>query len=443
MMPRKAAFRGGGSLSARTRIVVLGALVCAVLGHLASAAAGAEVKTVRFWTSNASTRVVLDLSEPVAYRYRQLSHPERIVLDLPGAYFAGTGPVVVGDGVIRRIRRNVRDDGAQLVMDLAAAFDARHFALSAEAGRPDRIVIDVFVRAPDPAPRAPSATQPDTARWTVVIDPGHGGLDPGAIHRGVREKDVVLDLARQLAERLEARADVRAILTREGDYFLSLSERVQMAERAGGDLFVSIHANAHTDAAATGLEAYTLTLADASDGEAQALADKENAADRVGLAPGEERDDVLSILMDLRVNRIQARANRLARQLVGAARRLGPVTGRKVRQAGFHVLRSVDMPSVLVEAAYLSNSRDRALLASREGRGRLAGTMATGIIEYLSDVHEIADPPPAGWARSYRVRPGDTLWRLARRHDTTVAEIRDRNALASDRLAVGQVLKLP
>lgn len=417
--------------------------MCALLLCAATAGAGIQVQKIRFWTSPASTRVVLDLSAPAEYGFRRLSHPERLVIDLPGASLDGVGPIAVGDGALRRIRRTVLNDGAQVILDLAAELDARHFVLPAADGRPDRIVVDVFARAVPVAPAREPEAVADTTRWTVVIDPGHGGLDPGAIRRGVREKDVVLDLARRLADRLNARGDARAILTREGDYFVSLSERVQFAERAGADLFVSIHANAHDDVAATGIEAYSLTLEQASDSEAQALADKENAADRVGLAPDVGRDDVVFILMDLRMNRILTQSNRLAQRIVASARRRGPVMGRKVRQAGFHVLRSLDMPSVLVEAAYLSNGSDRALLASREGRDRLAETMLEGIVDYLHDARGSAAPEPVGWLRTYRVQPGDTLWHLARSHATSVAEIRERNGLRSDRLSVGQILKLP
>ena len=418
-------------------------VLCIGLSWVASTARGAEVRNVRFWTSPGSTRIVLDMSAPAEYRFRRLGHPERIVIDLPGTYFTSAGAIDVDDGAVRRIRRTMLDDGARLTVDLAAELDARHFVVPAGDDRPDRLVIDVFVRPPASESHPAREARADSVRWTIVLDPGHGGLDSGAVRRGVREKDVTLDLAGQLAGRLNAHDGIEAVLTREGDYFMSLSERVHYAARAGGDLFVSIHANVHDDAATSGMEVYVLTEETAGDRHAQALADKENAADYVGAAPGERRHDTAADRTERHEALMRSGSNRLARHLVATARRRGPVPGREVRQAGFHVLRNLDMPGVLVETAYLSHGEDRNLLSSRAGRGRLAETLCEGILDYLRDGEAVSEPAPEGWTTRYRVRAGDTLWRLSRRHGTTVAEIRERNGLTSNALAVGQVLRLP
>ncbi len=443
MKPREVVFRGGRRVS--TCLPILCVIVLVLCGLAPSVLAEVEIHKIRFWTAPGSTRIVLDLSGPAAYDLRRVSHPERIAINIAGAVFREDGVIVVGDGAVLRIRRNALEDKAQVVLDLSADMDCRHFILQAADGRPDRIVIDVVMREDVPQPEVETTrdTTGDESIYKVIVDPGHGGMDPGAIRGAVREKDVVLSLAIELARLLNAREDVEAILTREGDYFVSLAERVQFAERSEGDLFLSIHANASDNTAASGMEAFFLTLERATDSEAQALADKENAADRVGLAPESRQDDVLSILMDLRMNRILAQSGDLAAHLLGATRRDGPVAGRQVKQAGFHVLRSLAMPSVLVEAAYLSNSADRKVLASRIGQKRLAQTIMQGIVNHLDDVHRISETVAQNWSTRYRVRNGDTLWRLASRHDTSVREILERNGLKSDQLAVGQTLLLP
>jgi len=202
------------------------------------------------------------------------------------------------------------------------------------------------------------------------------------------------------------------------------------------------------------MEVYFLSLQGATDREAQELADKENAADLVGLAPDEAQDDsVLSILMDLRMARVLDQSSRLAEEMIGAARRSGFLGARRVKQARFQVLRSLAMPSALVELAYLSNARDRALLGDERGRRRLAELLVDGLAAYRGEAVVALGPAAQGnaaagsavpsWERRYRVRRGDTLWKLARDHGTTIAEICERNALKTPEIRVGQRLRLP
>ncbi len=428
---------------------VLWAALCLLIAGAGEARAAVFVDQVRYWTAPDHTRIVLDLSGPARYEVRRVGDPERIAVNVPGARFRGTAKIPVGDGVIERIRRNALRSRAQVVLDLESAREYRHFVLKAAAGRPDRIVIDVFRGSQRPAGEAATVEaapapepKPQTAPFTVVIDPGHGGMDPGAIRNGVREKDVVLKIARELAAIFDDRPGYRAVLTRKGDYFVSLADRVKFAKREGGDMFLSIHANTNRKRTLKGMEVYFLSLKGATDREARELADKENASDLVGLMPEDHRgDEVLSILMDLRMSRVLDNSSRLAEQILGAARRSDVVGGRKVKQAGFQVLKSLAMPSALVETAYLSNSSDRELLSSASGRRRLAQVIADGVFIHRGD--EVIAAGERTWSRVYRVERGDTLWELARDHGTTITEIRERNGLKSSGLLVGQKLKLP
>jgi len=258
---------------------------------------------------------------------------------------------------------------------------------------------------------------------------------------------VVLEIAREMARLIDSVPGYRAILTRTGDYGLELWQRVQFAKDKEGDLFLSIHANTNPRKSLSGMDVYFLSLQGASDREARELADKENAAQLVGLNPAQAHDDlVMDILMDLRMTRVLHQSARLADHILAAADAGGVIRGRKVKQAGFHVLKSLAMPSALVEVAYMTNRDDLALLKSPSSRKDLAAAIVAGVMSWRRDQQAIArlggTVEPA-WTRRYRVQRGDSLWKLARRHGTTVNEITRRNSLASGSLLVGQTISLP
>ncbi len=419
-------------------------LLLAVL-LVSRSATATEIVGVRWFSAPDHTRVVLDLAGPATYEVRVVVDPPRVAVNLPGARFADPTPLAIADGLVVGLRCQDDRRRAQLVIDLAAAAGSDHFYLAASEGRPPRIVVDVFRPAPaPPAARAP-APAPASRSLTVILDPGHGGLDPGASRGRILEKDIVLDVARQVAAILSVRDGVTAVLTRNEDWYPSLADRVAAAADAGGDLFVSIHCNSHRRQQVRGMEVYFLSLQGATDHEAQALADKENAADLVGLAAGDEADDVvLTILMDLHMGSILQRSRALSERILAAAAAEGLAT-RRVKQARFQVLRSLAMPSALVELAYLTNPDDRRLLTTEAGRRTLAEVVAAGIeadLDARAPVAVAAVSEPV-WQRHYKVRAGDTLWSLARHHGTTVAAIRLHNNLKSDRVQAGQYLNLP
>ncbi len=502
---------------ARPRLSLwLAAAGCLLLPAAPCATAdAATVRGVRTWTAPDQTRIVLDLSGPADYQARRVGGPDRIAVEIAGAQMAESGPLDVRDGLVRSVRRVPLRGGAQIVIDLEGpAAGWRHFRLPSASDRPDRIVIDILRQqavapaAPAPAPPAapsadslteaaktpagaadpggtpadagqvgavaPPGAAPDDAGavaaaqparpFVVIIDPGHGGMDPGAIRGGWDEKDITLGIARELARQIDALPGYRAVLTRKGDYFVSLGDRVRIAQREKGDVFISIHCNTHRQRSMDGMEVYFLSLQGATDREAQELADAENAADLVGLAPDEARDDsVLSILMDLRMTLVLDQSSRLAESILGAARGSGLVSARRVKQARFQVLRSLAMPSALVELAYLSNAADRELLTTGTGRRRFASLVARGLLAYrgagraaagaaLEPGSGPATVPGAGtaagdrgraWNLKYRVRRGDTLEGLAARHGTTIDAIRRHNDLRSRQLLAGQTLRLP
>lgn len=403
-----------------------------------------QVKDIRYFSGPEYTRVVMDLSDPADWEFRLVEHPERIAINVQRTVLPVRAAMEIDDGVVRRVRRNPGATRAQIVLDLDGPRVSRCFELEAGEGKPHRIVVDVF--------RKQEPSDIDVARetekpFTVIIDPGHGGSDPGAARSGLREKDVVLDVARTMKHLIDGLPGYRAVLTRNSDHSLSLARRVEVAVAEGGDLFLSVHCNAHRRAQVAGMEVYFLSLQGASDQRAQELADVENAADLVGMPGGDRTDDlVLNILMDLRANQMLHESAELAEYLLAATDQDGVVRPRKVKQANFRVLHSLAMPSALVELAYLSNTVDRKLLAQRSARQSLAASLVGGLLAWRRDevaLARLGRQQPEIWTRRYRVKQGDNLWRLARHHGTTVAEISSRNRLQSNSISVGQVLRLP
>ncbi len=423
-----------------------------------------QVQRIRHFSGPRYTRVVLDLDRPASFEVKEVSDPRRIAINVRRGRFRMDGSIPVGDGLIKRIRRNPSDGRAQVVLDLLADYSFKSFSLPAADGRPHRIVVDVYRSSegagprPEAAPKevqAPalplvgegSTLRQDDELFTVVIDPGHGGLDPGAIRQGIQEKDIVLDVCLAMAELLRKQPGYRVALTRDRDFYPSLDRRVEIAREKEGDLFISVHCNATRNSKVSGMEAFFLSLQGATDREAQELADKENAADMVGLASESAEDDmVMNILMDLQMSRVLHESSRFCEHLLDAAERGGVVPRRRVKQARFQVLHSLAMPSALVEIGFMSNKHDMAQLKDRNKRRQLAESLVEGILSWRRDraaLARLGKEMPLAWTRQYAVRRGDSLWDLARKHGTTVVEISRRNQLHSGSIMVGQVLTLP
>jgi N-acetylmuramoyl-L-alanine amidase len=237
----------------------------------------------------------------------------------------------------------------------------------------------------------------------VAVDAGHGGQDPGASGRaGTYEKNVVLAIARLLAARLNEQPGMRAVLTRDGDYFLPLRERIARARRAKADLFVSVHADAVRDRDVSGASVYVLSEKGATDEQARWLAETENAADlKGGVSLDDKGDTLASVLLDLSQSASIAESMRAAERVLGTLGGVSDVRKKQVQQAGFVVLKSPDIPSMLVETAYISNPADEADLLSDAHRERIAAAIANGVREYFMD------HPPDG-----------TRFALDRRHGT-------------------------
>ncbi len=423
------------------RYVWLASFVAAAVALTAVSAVGApSITAVRYWTAPDHTRVVVDLTEEAEFTARAITAPHRIVVLVVGGTVGGASAnTPIGDGIAERVRLNELRSGAQVVLDLTRASSFNVFTLKPYAQKPNRIVIDVARESEFGVPRrADVPVERDRSRpWVVVIDPGHGGEDPGTLGNGeLREKDVVLDIAKKLAANLDAHGGYDTRLTRDGDYFVRLAKRKQMAGDAGGDIFVSIHANSAPNRKAHGTEIFFVSPKGASDQASRELADRENAADLVGGVSPDADEDVLSILVDLKMSDSVKKSNDLA-SLVGNELREQGTSTCIVKQAGFLVLKSLAMPSILVEVGFLTNASDVKKLKDPDYRSAYARTLADAIDSYFDRYA----PLPVSQDGLHTVAPGETIWSIARRYNLSVDELRAINDLgAASTIRVDQVL---
>ena len=427
--------------------------ITAILLFLGMSAAQADstVENVRIWAENDRTRVVLDLSNPVDHTIFTLRAPDRIVIDLEDSRLArALENLPAGAGSVRAIRSAVRADGQlRVVLDLNQAVRSRSFTVAPNSSYGDRLVIDLQRTGSVQTVRHASDSYTPGRDIVIAIDPGHGGHDPGAVGQGrTREKDVVLAISRTLASRINAVDGMRAILIRNSDTFVDHRVRMQIARDARADLFLSIHADAVDDRRPRGTTVYALSLRGASDEAARQLAERENAA--VGDVPlGDKPEPIATVLLDLSQNAAISASLDVGEDVIRELGRVGHAHRTTVQTAGFLVLKSPEVPSLLIETGFISNPAEERNLRSSEYQRRLADAILSGVRNYFYE-----NPPPdtriAMLARQQPARQvrhvisrGDTLSEIAERYNVSTSAIRRANSLSSDTIRVGQTLSIP
>lgn len=427
--------------------------ICAFLILCCSAAQAATVENIRIWSENGKTRVVLDLSEPAAHSIFTLRGPDRLVVDLKSSRLSKSlAKLPGGTGSVAGIRSAVRANGQlRVVLDLNEAVRSRTFTAGPNSQYGDRLVIDLQRSGHVQAVKRASEGYKPGRDIVVAIDPGHGGHDPGAIGKAkTREKDIVLQISRTLAARINAEPGMKAVLIRNGDYYVDHRKRMAIARKSQADLFISVHADAVEDRRATGSSVYALSLKGASDEAARQLAERENASVRVGGVTLEDKDEVLaSVLLDLSQNASLSASLDVGSKVIRELAGLGKVHRHTVQQAGFLVLKSPDMPSILVETAFISNPSEERKLRDNAHQGRLADAILAGVRNYF-----YSNPPPdtriaMEMSRTpvkevrHVIGRGDTLSEIAERYNVSPSAIRSANKLSGDRIRVGQTLNIP
>ena len=420
-------------------------------------ARSAEIEAVRLWRAPDHTRVVLDLSGAADFKTLTLADPDRLVLDLLDTRLNTTlSALPLAETPIAGVRAGIRQGtNLRLVFDLTAQVTVSVFLLPPNESTGHRVVVDLFdVKnaeaevASTPVPVL-SVDSLDARRDIVIaIDPGHGGEDPGASGPGgLREKVVVLQIARRLEAQLEKIPGFKPVLIRTGDYYVSLKNRRDQARTLQADLFISIHADAFREPSARGASIYTLSTRGATSTTAQYLADTENEADRVGGVQLAEMDPMLAgVLADLSMTGTLDTSLNVGRLILQQIEGVARLHKKQVEQAGFVVLKSPDVPSLLVETGFISNPQEADRLATPAYQDKMARAIRRGIQTWFA-----RQPPPGtllAWqreqgGREVTIAVGDTLSQIAERFGVPVADIKSTNGLSRDVIYIGQTLVIP
>ena len=370
-------------------------LACAALA-LCSGAGATEIRAVKLSPEADHMRATFELSGKIDYKLFAIGNPDRIVLDVDGASFAPGFSVPEGGSLLKTLRTGKHGkDGARVVFDLEAAVQPKSFLLAPGEGSGYRLVVDLYKKGKLRGVVKSAAALAAKPRDVVIaIDAGHGGVDPGATGAsGTREKDITLAMARELKRQIDAHEGMRAVLTRDGDYFIPLAERYQKARNAKADLFVSVHADAYASGDARGSSVWMLSPRGATSQAARWLADRENEADLVGGVKLEDKDHTLAaVLLDLSQGATLEASSAVAQRVLRALGKIGPTHRGYVEKANFVVLRSPDVPSILVETAFISNPVEEKHLNSAAQREKLASAILEGVRDYFRST-----PPPGSW----------------------------------------------
>ncbi|UVM38811.1 N-acetylmuramoyl-L-alanine amidase [Pseudomonas sp. B21-017] len=356
-----------------------------------------QIRNARLWRSDDKLRLVFDLSGPVQYKTFSLSAPERLIIDLSGANFSGDfSQLALDNSVIRAIRSGHFGQGdTRIVLDLSGPVQLNSFLLPPQDGQGHRLVLDLKAIAPLQIAAAPSEKREpiiDKAHpkrdIIVVVDPGHGGKDPGAVGaKGEREKDVVLSIAQLLAKRLKREKGFDVKLVRNDDFFVPLRKRVEIARKHKADMFISVHADAAPRLTASGASVYCLSEGGATSATARFMAQRENGADLLGatsLLNLKDKDPMLAgVILDMSMNATIAASLQLGNTVLGSLAGITTLHQKRVEQAGFAVLKSPDVPSILVETGFISNARDSQRLVTARHQQAVADGLFDGLQRYF------------------------------------------------------------
>ncbi|MCZ6487391.1 MAG: N-acetylmuramoyl-L-alanine amidase [Gammaproteobacteria bacterium] len=340
-------------------------------------------------TSDDHTRVVFDLSTKVVHKLFSLSDPKRIVIDLKDTHKSKALYVSKKTtSLMSGIRSASRNNGElRIVLDLKAKVRPRSFILKPDGNSGHRLVIDLHATNLSPTPIITSQQQRQRQKKEIIIaiDPGHGGRDPGAIGKmGTREKDITLAVAKKMKTLINRTPGYRAVLTRESDRFVVLRNRVKKAREHQADLFLSIHADSFRSARVRGASVYALSLSGASSEAARWIAEKENASDLIGGISLDDKDDLIaSVLLDLSQTATIQDSLELGSDVLRNLGKVSKLNNKKVQQAGFAVLKAPDMPSILIETAFLSNPAEEKKLRSSKHQQKLANALFAGIKAHM------------------------------------------------------------
>ena len=422
--------------------LILGLVLFQLATHVS---AGVDVLSIRIWHSPLRTRLVFDLSGPVVYSVFALADPQRIVIDLKDTVSSAVSPrdQTLGPWLLAMRSGNPSNGVLRYVLDLKAQLGYDSFLLPAGAVYGHRLVVDVkpvgdFARESNNP--VDGTTEKD---YVVVIDPGHGGDDPGALgRRGTREKKVVLAISERLKWMLDLQPGLAAQLTRKGDYYVSLRNRIKIAAAHQADVFISVHADSARRRSAHGASVYILSSKGASSEIGRELEKRENASDLIGgVRLGKQEHSVREMMLDMEVDWKIKESRAFARRLLHELGKVGFLHTKQVQQAGFVVLKAIEIPAVLLEIGFISNKKEERALKTALHHERIAGSIFRAIVRYCTEKSQCRVNQDSKGI--YVVREAESLSLLAARFGTTISAIKRANKLKIDTLLIGQKLVIP
>lgn len=424
-----------------------------IITILPAAAQSADIESVRIWRSPESTRLVIDLSDTVKHQLISLENPNRLVIDIKqvrlATSFTNLDLSKTPIANIRHAQRNKTD--LRIVLDLSASVSPKSFILPSNEQYGDRLVVDLYDKKQSTSKTVEKMIERKDRKIIIAIDAGHGGEDPGASGPNrLREKRVVLQIAKRVEALFDQSPYFEGVLVRTGDYYVGLRKRTEIARQKQADFLISIHADGFSDPRANGASVYALSTRGASSEAARYLATTENRADLIGGTSNlslDGKDDVLaSVLLDLSMNETLRSSldagSYVLKNMSGVAR----LHKKKVEQAGFIVLKSPDIPSLLIETGFISNPKEARQLSSVSYQRKMAEAVFNGLKSFYFD------KPPVGTLLANRTKDlikiyvigrGDTLSEIAQQHGTSVKNILRYNKLSSSSIRVGQKISIP
>lgn len=414
---------------------------------LAKSKVAAQVKDIRLSKNKDYVRLVFDLDKNAGHSIFVLQEPERVVLDIKKAKMShGLVDQVQANSLIRSIRSGVRNgNDLRVVFDLSKEVSPRSFLLAPSGKSGYRLVLDLHDKKTSSKNKTSSVKKSSKRDVIVAIDAGHGGKDPGATGRsGTREKTVTLQIAKRLEKDINKQRGMKAVLIRKNDRFLRLRDRIHKARDNHADLMISLHADSFPDPRARGSSIYALSVDGASSETARLLADKENASDLLfgDVALAVEDKMVKEVLFDLSLTGTIESSLDIGSEILRQIKTVNRVHKKQVQQAGFAVLKAPNIPSVLIETAFISNPREEKKLRNSSHQQKVAKAITRGVSKYFA-----RKAPPGTWLASseceYAVCNGDNVATIARDFNVNEKDLRARNALYADKLLAGQVIKIP
>ena len=442
-----------GHKNLKTLTVGLPCWMVALMLLMATPVIGSDIESVRLWHSPDYTRLVIDLSEAAEHQLITLKNPDRLVIDLVDVDLKTTlEKLDLSKTPIAAIRHAARNEtDLRIVLDLNNSVSPKSFTLKANEKYGNRLVVDLYGKAKSVSKTVDKILERKNRKIIIAIDAGHGGEDPGALGpKKVLEKTVALQISKKIEKLFDQNTYFEGVLIRTGDYYVGHRKRMAIAHKKGADFFISVHADAFTDLSVNGASVYALSTKGATSEAARYLASKENRADLIGGASTlslDDKDDVLAgVLLDLSMNETLRRSLEAGKYVLNSMGRVIKLHKKRVEQASFLVLKSPDIPSLLVETGYISNPREAGKLSSESHQRKIAQAIFDGLVDYyalMPPVGTLLASSDAQQKRTYVIAPGDTLSEIAQRYNTSVSKILRYNNLASSSIRVGQKISIP